>query len=162
MGRNPIRLSEAVDRPYPRAYLKRLTTSGSGTVPMCVAGWMRRLSGIAGAVVLVMLGLLLWSGTATAACPHDGPGSPAIVAAHGASHATDANKIDHGRQLPSRTHHATQPCCAGMACAAVAVGLPSAEVLTPVDSSGPRLRWTAGPLREGLGVRPDLPPPRLG
>jgi hypothetical protein len=129
---------------------------------MRVADWMRKLSGSTGAVVLVMLGLLLWSGTATAACPHDGPGLPVAVAEHGASHTTDANKIDHGRQLPGRTHHAMQPCCAGMACATVAVGLPSAEVLTPVGSLGLRLRWAIGPLHEGLGVRPDLPPPRLG
>ncbi|WP_174757300.1 hypothetical protein [Azospirillum oryzae] len=135
-------------------------------MPMRVADWMRRLSGVAGAMVLVMLGLLLWSGAAAAACPHERPGSPAAVASpamsHGTSHAMNTNRIDHGRQAPGRPHHAVQPCCAGMACAAVPVGLPGAEMASPLGSAGPRLVWAAGPLREGLGRRPDLPPPRLG
>ncbi|KAA0597290.1 hypothetical protein J2848_000448 [Azospirillum lipoferum] len=127
---------------------------------MCVVDWMRRLSGIAGALVLVMLGVLLWSGDTAAACPHD---APAAVAMHGVSHATDMDGMDHGRRhTPGRTHHAMQPCCAGMACATMVVGLPSAGLLTPAGSLGLLLRWATGPLREGLGVRPDLPPPRLG
>ncbi|CAO3356127.1 hypothetical protein [Azospirillum melinis] len=128
-------------------------------MPMRVADWMRRLSGVAGALVLVMLGLLLWSGDAAASCPHY---APAAVAAHGVSPAADSGGMDHGRHMPGRTHHATQPCCAGMACAPMVVGLPSAGLTTPAGSSGLRLRWATGPLREGLGVRPDLPPPRLG
>lgn len=131
-------------------------------MPMRVADWMRRLGGVAGAMVLVMLGLLLWSGAAAAACPHERPGSPAAVTSRANSHAMDANRIDHGRQAPGRPHHAVQPCCAGMACAAVPVGLPGAELASPLGSAGPRLVWAAGPLREGLGRRPDLPPPRLG
>ncbi|WP_146203720.1 hypothetical protein [Azospirillum sp. TSO5] len=131
-------------------------------MPMRVADWIRRLGGIAGAMVLVMLGLLLWSGAATAACPHERPGSPAAVASHGTSHAMHANRVDHGRQAPGRPHHAVQPCCGGMTCAAVPVGLPGAELASPLGSAGPRLGWAAGPLREGLGLRPDLPPPRLG
>nr|WP_295828542.1 hypothetical protein [uncultured Azospirillum sp.] len=135
-------------------------------MPMRVADWMRRLGGVAGAMVLVMLGLLLWSGVATAACPHERPGSPAAVAphamSHGTSHTMDANRFDHGRQAPGRPYHAVQPCCAGMACAAVPVGLPGAELASPRGSAGPKLGWAAGPLREGLGLRPDLPPPRLG
>lgn len=158
MYSGPVRRSEAVDRPRARAYLKRLTTGGSGAVPMRVADWMRRLSGVAGVLVLVMLGLLLWSGDA-AACPHD---APSAVAAHGVSHATAMDKMDHGRPMPGRSHHATQPCCTGMACSPMVVGLPSAALVTPIGSSGLRLRWATGPLREGLGVRPDLPPPRLG
>lgn len=126
---------------------------------MRVADWMRRLSGVAGALVLVMLGLLLWSGNAAAACPHD---APAAMAVHGVPHAAAMDGMDHGRPAPGRTHHATQPCCAGMACAPMVVGLPSAGLTTPVGSTGLRLRWTTGLLREGLGVRPDLPPPRLG
>ncbi|WP_376958862.1 hypothetical protein ABNQ39_03160 [Azospirillum sp. A26] len=126
---------------------------------MRVADWMRRLGGVAGALLLVMLGLLLWSGDAAAACPHD---APAAVAAHGVSPAADSGRMDHGRPAPGRPHHATQPCCAGMACASMVVGLPSAGLTTPAGSSGLRLRWATGPLREGLGVRPDLPPPRLG
>lgn len=129
---------------------------------MRVADWMRRLGGVAGAMVLVMLGLLLWSGAATAACPQERPGSPAAVASHVNSHAMDANRIDHGRQAPRRIHHAVQPCCAGMACAAVPVGLPGAELASPLGSAGPKLGWAAGLLREGLGLRPALPPPRLG
>ena len=126
---------------------------------MRVADWMRRLSGVAGALLLVMLGLLLWSGDAAAACPHD---APAAVAAHGVSPAADSGGMEHGRPAPGRAHHATQPCCAGMACAPMVVGLPNAGLTTPAGSSGLRLRWATGPLREGLGVRPDLPPPRLG
>jgi len=126
---------------------------------MRVADWMRRLSWVAGALVLVTLGLLLWSGDAAAFCPHDAPGA---VAAHGVSHTTAMDGMDHGRPTPGRSHHATQPCCAGMACAPMVVGLPNAGLLTPADSAGLKLRWAAGPLREGLGVRPDLPPPRLG
>lgn len=133
---------------------------------MRVADWMRRLGGVVGAMVLVMLGLLLWSGAATAACPHERPGSPAAVAAHAmsqsTSHAMDANRIDHGRQAPGRPHHAVQPCCAGMACAAVPVGLPGAGLASPLGSAGSKLGWADGLLREGLGLRPDLPPPRLG
>jgi hypothetical protein len=166
MGRRLVLRSEVVDRLGPRTYLKRLTTSGSGAVPMRVADGMRRLGGVAGALALVMLGLLLWSGVAAAACPHERPGSPAAVAphgmSHGASHAMDATRIDHGRQAPGRPHHAVQPCCAGMACAAVPVGLPGAELASPLGSAGPRLDWAAGLLQEGLGLRPDLPPPRLG
>lgn len=131
---------------------------------MRVADWMRRLGGVAGALVLVMLGLLLWSGAATAACPHER--SPVPVAphamSHGTSHATDANRIDHGRPTPGRPHHAVQPCCAGMSCAAVPVGLPGAGMTSPFGSAGPKLGWASGPLREGLGLRPDLRPPRLG
>ncbi|SMF72802.1 hypothetical protein SAMN02982917_4213 [Azospirillum oryzae] len=135
-------------------------------MPVRVADWMRMLGGVARAMVLVMLGLLLWSDMATAACPHERPEAAAAVATHGMSHGTshamDANRIDHGRQAPGRPHHAVQPCCAGMACAAVAVGLPGAELASPLGSAGPKLDWAAGLLREGLGLRPDLPPPRLG
>ncbi|PWC85791.1 hypothetical protein TSH100_14530 [Azospirillum sp. TSH100] len=134
---------------------------------MRVADWMWRLCGGTGVLVLVILGLLLWSDAATAACPHDRRAEPAAAAAYGMSHASDpkmadVNGMNHDRQAPGRTHHALQSCCAGMACATVAIGLPNAEVLTPVASTGSHLGWAAGPLREGLGVRPDLPPPRLG
>ncbi|MBY6261545.1 hypothetical protein EI613_06325 [Azospirillum sp. 412522] len=137
-------------------------TGGSGAVPESVTDWMRRLGGIAGAMVLVMLGLLLWSGAAAAACPHDRAGSSAAVASHHVSHAMGAERTGNGRYMPGRSHHALQPCCAGMACAALAVGLLDAEVMSPPGSTGPRLGWASGPLREGLGLRPDLPPPRLG
>lgn len=128
-------------------------------MPMRVADWMRRLSGVAGALVLVTLGLLLWSGNAAASCPHD---APSAVTSHRVPPVADSSGMDHGRPMPGRTHHATQTCCAGMACATMVVGLPGGGLLTPAGSSGLRLRWATGPLREGLGVRPDLPPPRLG
>lgn len=142
---------------------------------MCVADWMRRLTSIAGMVVLVMLSLLLWSDAAFAACPHGMQVSPAapvhVTAPQDGSHAAAdtmtavkaaAGKMDPGRQAPGRSHHAVQPCCAGMACSAMAIGLPGAELTSPVVLAGQRLGWSAGPLREGLGTRPDLPPPRLG
>ncbi|WP_042442622.1 hypothetical protein [Azospirillum sp. B510] len=141
---------------------------------MGVADWMRRLAAVAGTMILVLLVLSLWSGAAEAACPHGRAGfqeqsplpSPFTRAVAGsmrhASHVAGGGQTGQGRQAPGRPHPATQPCCAGMACAAMAVGLPNAEMMVPVWSAGPRLGWAAGPLREGLGLRPDPPPPRLG
>ncbi|WP_148294442.1 hypothetical protein [Azospirillum sp. B506] len=110
-----------------------------------------------------MLGLLLWSDAAAAACPHERQEAGVAVAAppH-MPYRIDIGMPDSGHHMPGRQHHAVQPCCAGMVCAAVAVALPGAEVASPVGVAGLRLAWAAGPLREGLGVRPDLPPPRLG
>ncbi|WP_451974252.1 hypothetical protein [Azospirillum endophyticum] len=126
-------------------------------------------------MLLVILGLLLWSGAAAAACPHGLPDAPAATVStptHSAtpqrvSHAATADKMvadrmGHNRQMPGRSHHGVQPCCAGMACAAMPVGLPATAMMSPLGSARLRLGWPAGPLHEGLGLRPALPPPRQG
>lgn len=139
-------------------------------MPICVADWLRELTRIAGAVTLVMLCLLLWQGAAVAACPHDGSGaSSAATAQH---HVESVAKPDHVRSAPlqsqgpgqqkSGPHGALQPCCGGMACAAMAVAAPGGELMAPVELAGSIQGWPAGPLREGQEVRPALPPPRLG
>ncbi|KAA0583205.1 hypothetical protein FZ983_00855 [Azospirillum sp. B21] len=129
---------------------------------------------MAGTVVLAMalgmLVLLLWQGTAVAACPHDGY-SPS-PAAKAPQHLQSAAITDHARQVPAQSqgsghqeaaHHAVlQPCCGGMACAAMTAVVPGGELVVPVVLARSMPGWPAGPLREGQGVRPDLPPPRLG
>ncbi|MFP5514704.1 MAG: hypothetical protein ACLGJC_16680 [Alphaproteobacteria bacterium] len=138
-------------------------------MPICVTDWLRRLTVIAGAVALAMFGLLLWQGIAVAACPHDG-GSPsdAAMAQH---HVQSVAKADHVCPVPahpqgaglhgSGPHGVLQPCCGGMACAAMAVAAPADGLKAPVGLARSMRGWPPGPLREGQGVRPDLPPPRL-
>ena len=139
-------------------------------MPICVADWLRRLTGMAGAVALAMLVLLLWQGGAAAACPHGGDStSPAAMAQH---HVQSAAKTDHVRAVPAHSqgsglqgsgkHGVLQPCCGGMSCASMAVAAPGEELAAPVDLVRSVTGWPAGPLHEGQGVRPDLPPPRLG
>lgn len=139
-------------------------------MPICVADWLRKLTGIAGAVALAMFGLLLWQGTAVAACPHDsGSPSDAAMAQH---HVQSVAKADHVCPVPvhpqgsghqgSGPHGVPQPCCGGMACAVMAVAPPVDWLMAPVELARSMQSWPAGPLREGQGVRPDLPPPRLG
>lgn len=143
-------------------------------MPICVADWLRKLTGMAGAVALAvalaMLVLLLWQGTAVAACPHDGD-SP-LPAATAQQHQQSAAMTHHVRPVPAQSqgsgrqgsaHHGVlQPCCGGMACAAVTAPAPGEELVVPVVLARSMPGWPAGPLREGQGVRPDLPPPRLG
>ena len=139
-------------------------------MPISVADWLRKLTCIAGAVVLAMFGLLLWQGTAVAACRHDGGShSDAAKAQH---HVQSVAKAEHVCSVPllpqgsghrgSGAHGMLQPCCGGMACAVMAVAAPGEELMAPVGLARAMPGWPAGPLREGQGVRPDLPPPRLG
>ncbi|WP_257792284.1 hypothetical protein [Azospirillum humicireducens] len=44
----------------------------------------------------------------------------------------------------------------------MAVAPPVDWLMAPVELARSMPGWPAGPLREGQGVRPDLPPPRLG
>ncbi|CAO3406916.1 hypothetical protein [Azospirillum largimobile] len=39
---------------------------------------------------------------------------------------------------------------------------PGEGLTVPSELAAPAPGWPAGPLRKGQGVRPDLPPPRLG
>ncbi|WP_455171881.1 hypothetical protein [Azospirillum largimobile] len=148
-------------------------TTGSVAVPTCVSSRLRRLTGIAGALALAMLALLLWQGGA-AACPHgghgDGPAPAAMAQHHLQSTADHCPSAPAHRQAPggiggsqgSYPYGALQPCCGGLACAAVAVAAPGEGLTVPSELAAPAPGWPAGPLRKGQGVRPDLPPPRLG
>jgi len=53
------------------------------------------------------------------------------------------------------------PCCVGVACVAMPVGLAAETLPAPEPGRGDG-RPTGSRLPEGVGVPPDLPPPRLG
>jgi hypothetical protein len=114
------------------------------------------------ASVLAVAVLLLWSGGASAMPGHDVSGHAART--HAARTAVPVAVLS----LPDAAapcHHGQDrtlpPCCAGLACVVLHVGL-AAETL-PVPEPG---RGTDRPsgvsLLEGVGVPPDLPPPRRG
>ena len=114
------------------------------------------------------LGFVLWSGTASAACPHVEPGAavsapadaPSIdIAPNDALHGLSAPS--HGRHAQDKHHKAVPSCCTGMACASMHAGLPAGGAAVPVRPAGASLPWAVVLLGEGLGLRPDLPPPRL-
>ncbi|WP_372398658.1 hypothetical protein ABMY26_18570 [Azospirillum sp. HJ39] len=122
-----------------------------------------------GLILCLIPGFALWSGTASAACPHGEPGAAVSVPADALS--TDMAPSDaghslsapsHGRHAQDKHHKAVPSCCTGMACASMHAGLPAGGAAVPVRPARASLPWAAVLLREGLGLRPDLPPPRLG
>lgn len=123
------------------------------------AGWML-------AVVLLLAGLLGGAGPAAAMDGHrhgrhEGHGavaSQAVVTIPAASGVVAAGGSDHG--APQHHGHAPPPCCSGVACLIMHVGLPAADGLPLPTAAGRKLPLPAERLAEGLGVPPRLRPPR--
>ncbi|MGF7173575.1 hypothetical protein [Azospirillum doebereinerae] len=112
--------------------------------------------------VLALAVLLSWSGGASAMANH----KASAHAAH--QHATGTATPVARLSMPDDAapcHHgqgrARPPCCAGLACVAMPVGLAAESLSAPEPGRGAD-RPAGASLLDGVGVPPDLPPPRLG
>lgn len=118
-----------------------------------------RLAGLLAVAVL-----LLWSAVASAAPSPQGGHRHAAQAVPVAAAATAQSLAMPSGALPC--HHqparSVPPCCGGPACLSMHVGLVTDGNLALPPSPGAAERPGTGALPDGVGVPPDLPPPRLG
>ncbi|MBP2302972.1 hypothetical protein [Azospirillum picis] len=133
---------------------------------MGVWKWLRRMAAADGRTAPALLAaallaaVLLWSGGASADCPHgDMPPSttswtamPAAMPAAGPMQAAHCAGDEH--------RHADSPCCGWMACGTMHVGLIGLEPLPIPRFAKAPLCHADLRLQKGLESRPALPPPR--
>ncbi|CAO3419042.1 hypothetical protein [Azospirillum doebereinerae] len=124
------------------------------------------------ASVLALAVLLLWSGGVSAMPGHrtSGHTMPGHAVHEHAMHQQAGQTAVPVAVLSmpdgvAPCHHGADrtlpPCCVGLACAAMHVGLVAEALPAPEPGRGPE-PTTGASLWNGVRVPPDLPPPRLG
>ncbi|WP_146210784.1 hypothetical protein [Azospirillum sp. TSO35-2] len=123
-------------------------------------GLRGRMAGVAGAWTLGMLALavLLWTGAASAACPHGGAAiSPSMTSSSAV--ASVPPSVDAGASRHA-ARPAVPPCCAGTTCTAMQAAVIGVGLAVGGHPGRSPVSWRSASLNDGLGIRPDLPPPR--
>jgi hypothetical protein len=134
---------------------------------MRLGRWGGRLGVTAALVMALALGFVLWPGLASAeTVSHSGHAGHRHMASAPASVEAAMVHVWSGDVDRAPCHPASTPsippCCAGASCLSMHVGLAAVSLFPVMAAVDAPDRPVGGPLFEGIGEPPDLPPPRWG